>query len=352
MAKSEFLQLAQVYKNQTINGWFASEKLDGQRCFWDGGITIGLHADEVPWANTARDARLKTRPVATGLWSRYGKVIHAPKAWLAKLPPVLLDGELYLGRQSFQELRKIIADHEPGPGWKDVRFMVFDMPPREIIFADRVINNTNFKKSFNNICSWEQNQWDKKLWIGNLVPFRTRYSAIKKLEGIEAHEQIELPLHRPEDYVEVLLDRITDNGGEGLILKSPSSLYRTCRDHNLLKVKPVHDEVGTVVGFVAGKLSDNTRTVAGTADSKLRGLIGSLVIKTTGPKGSVTFNLSGLTDEERKWEEKYAQWAWDNPGKTTAGAQGKHFKIGDKVTFRYREWSDDGVPKEARFFRK
>jgi hypothetical protein len=32
--------------------------------------------------------------------------------------------------------------------------------------------------------------------------------------------------------------------------------------------------------------------------------------------------------------------------------QGKHFKVGDVVTFKYRELSDDGIPKEARYWRR
>jgi hypothetical protein len=44
----------------------------------------------------------------------------------------------------------------------------------------------------------------------------------------------------------------------------------------------------------------------------------------------VTVELSGMTDDERQ------------PG---------HFSLGDVVTFRYRELSDSGVPKEPRFIR-
>jgi len=35
-----------------------------------------------------------------------------------------------------------------------------------------------------------------------------------------------------------------------------------------------------------------------------------------------------------------------------AGTQGKHFKVGQVVTFIYRELSDEGIPKEARYFRQ
>jgi ATP-dependent DNA ligase len=41
MAKREFLMLAHKHEGQNILGWLYSEKLDGMRCFWDGGITRG-----------------------------------------------------------------------------------------------------------------------------------------------------------------------------------------------------------------------------------------------------------------------------------------------------------------------
>ena len=32
--------------------------------------------------------------------------------------------------------------------------------------------------------------------------------------------------------------------------------------------------------------------------------------------------------------------------------QGKSFKVGQTVTFKYRELTDDGIPKEARYWRR
>ena len=53
MARREFLQLADHYNphKHNVAGWFVSEKLDGQRCFWDGGISRGLPTEQVPWAS-------------------------------------------------------------------------------------------------------------------------------------------------------------------------------------------------------------------------------------------------------------------------------------------------------------
>ena len=49
--RREFLQQAKTYKNQNPAGWYVSEKLDGTRCFWDGGVTRGVPTESVPWAN-------------------------------------------------------------------------------------------------------------------------------------------------------------------------------------------------------------------------------------------------------------------------------------------------------------
>jgi putative hemolysin len=64
--------------------------------------------------------------------------------------------------------------------------------------------------------------------------------------------------------------------------------------------------------------------------------------------------LSGLTDEERRFSSsRQHQYASDHPGEfMPVHFSGDHFKVGDTVTFKYRELSDDGIPKEARYWRK
>src|SRR5690606_38659901 len=122
----EFLMLAHTYdaSKHMITGWMASEKLDGNRCMWDGGITRGMKKFNVPWANTDKDDRYVKQQYATGLWSRYGNVIHAPDEWLDQLPKILLDGELDCGNR--QTLVSIIKKLNPDPEeWKRVKFKVF-----------------------------------------------------------------------------------------------------------------------------------------------------------------------------------------------------------------------------------
>ena len=104
MPKREFCQLAHDYVSgkYTVAGQFYSEKLDGQRAIWDGGVSRGIPKAQVPYANNDRDGRYVNPPIATGLWTRYGNVVHAPDWILDQLPALPLDLELYAGRKRFQ----------------------------------------------------------------------------------------------------------------------------------------------------------------------------------------------------------------------------------------------------------
>ena len=59
MSKREFVMLAKDYdsKKYGIAGWFMSEKFDGMRDTWDGGVSRGKLASTIPWANTAKDKK-------------------------------------------------------------------------------------------------------------------------------------------------------------------------------------------------------------------------------------------------------------------------------------------------------
>lgn len=56
MAKRNFLMLAHTFKpgKHFPGGMFLSEKLDGIRCYWDGGISRGIPKANVPYANHDR----------------------------------------------------------------------------------------------------------------------------------------------------------------------------------------------------------------------------------------------------------------------------------------------------------
>ncbi len=343
MAKREFLQLAHVYKDEPISGWFMSEKLDGQRAFYDGGITRGTPVKDVPFANHEKDARYITQPVATGLWSRYGKTIQAPNWWLDMLPKMPLDGELYIERNSFQQLISATKHMVPGPEWKRVKYVVFDSPPLNIVLGDGEMDNINFKKRFLRIL-------DKLRYEPMICPTDYRFSNVNTFlrsmsenEVFKVHGQYELAhtFAKAREEIAISLNATAAGGGEGLMLRHPVSFWSPQRSRQLLKVKPVNDDEGVVIGYVAGRETDK--------GSKLLGLMGALILSY---KGKV-FELSGFTEAERRLNEAGTNFAVSNPGKKLPeGMECLAFPLGSSVTFKYRELTDDGLPKEARYWRK
>jgi len=104
------------------------------------------------------------------------------------------------------------------------------------------------------------------------------------------------------------LTRVEGLGGEGLMLRQPGSKYVAGRSSTLLKVKTFHDAEAVVVGHQAGA-------------GRHKGRMGALLVRL--PDG-VSFAIgTGFSDRERE----------------TPPA------IGTKVTFRYQELSDTGVPR-------
>ena len=355
MAKREFLMLAHVFDKEAHNprGWYMSEKLDGMRCYYDGGISRGLLASEIPWANTAKDGRYKSPLKSSGLWSRYGKPIQAPDWFLDQLPNFPLDGELWSGRGQFQTTMSTVKQLVPDERWKNIAYLVFDAPSYREVFCNGEIKNTNFKKTFVDVLSWIKKRPYNPLWLDIS---RTFITALRDIEvhlkdqckddtHVRLHKQILLPDARAEAlnvlYYEA--EKIVASGAEGVMLRKPGSFWSPSRTHTLLKCKPMNDAEGEVIGFTWGKETD--------LGSKLLGRMGAMIVQW----GEHRFKLSGFTDEERTvlgpnpYQEGMAHQGevcenWDY--------QLKHFKHRDTVTFHYRELTDEGIPKEARYMRK
>ena len=95
------LLLAHSWQNDIdLAGWWISEKLDGVRGYWDGGV----------------------------FRSRQGHVYHAPAWFTEHLPNVALDGELWLDRKAFQRTVSIVRRHDASELWREIKFVVFDAP--------------------------------------------------------------------------------------------------------------------------------------------------------------------------------------------------------------------------------
>lgn len=368
VVRREFLHLAHTYKPQkppragyNFAGWYLSEKLDGQRCFWDGGVTRGMKTTDVPWASVLDPKKpgkrkKKIRPDSTGLWSRYGNPIQAPEWFLNGLPCMPLDGELFAGRGNFQTAMSAVRkDHPIDDEWKQIQYAVYGSPPLEMVFRDGEIKNTNFHCSINcnDILSWISSNSDsfdqdyrrslecatfedELALLGDMIDDQTDFAYL--------HKQVKLPGVHAEavEVVEEQLLKVLHLGGEGIILRDGQSTWQPKRMAHMLKYKPYDDDEGTVTGFTSGRETNK--------GSKLLGMIGALILNYKGTR----LELAGLTNEERLfYSPEMSEHAEKHPGTDMpADFKGAHFKVGDTVQFKYRELSDDGIPKEARFFRE
>lgn len=104
-------------------------------------------------------------------------------------------------------------------------------------------------------------------------------------------------------------------GAEGLMLHHQDALYKTGRSSDLLKLKSYQDTEAEVIGYRPGK-------------GKYLGKVGALIVRT--PEGKEFAIGSGLTDELRA----------SPPA------------IGSVVTYRYNGFTQNGIPRFARFLRQ
>lgn len=281
--KREFMMKAHVYKDQDVLGWYWSQKLDGMRCFWDGGISIGNHL--ATWTS-------KTHMVGTGLWSNLGNSIKCPKWFTDGLPNVQLDGELYV--RDWKSTISACKTARPGPGWKDVTFNVFDIPSR--ILSAGYVNNRQLDGSLERPSC----RFDKAQEILINLP---------ETEFLRVHPQ-KIITHDTDLYG--ILEKHPD--WEGLMLRSPSSIWEPHRSHNLLKLKIKYDAEATVIGYKEG-------------ENAKEGSVGSLLVR----QGDKTFSVGGLSKEESVYG---------------------YFKNGDVITYTYKNLSSDGIPTPASFLRR
>ena len=309
MRNRELVMLAKDYiDGMSIGGWYYSEKLDGMRALWVPS-TRNKVKEDVPFANN-NDRFVR----CTGLWSRYGNIIPAPDSFLDKLPNLLLDGELYLGRNRFQELMGITRAFVNPKSWDSVKYCIFDSPNKNELLKEGKINNLNFKKvltGFDNL----PDDYLTSNWFD--ARYRGLVHRLISNDTIIIHNQVKLPL-RDVDANRIMigeLDRVCALGAEGLILRHEASIWEPKRSNMMLKVKQLLDSEATVRGYIPG-------------EGRLAGMVGSLIMDWNG----LVFNLSGFTDDERRNAKEL-------------------FPIGTVITFKYRELTDGGIPKEARYWR-
>lgn len=337
MPKNTFVMLAHKYdpKKHQIGGWYASEKLDGQRAYWVPE-TRGLRKGDVSFAGLLTlVGSLNPEHISTGLWSRLGNVIHAPDDFISKLPTSYsLDGELYADGEYRQDLRSIISRYVPDSRWDSVGYNVFDAPSLGKCFHDT---------------------------YNHLLMVKTQGMVFK--ENIRLHHQVRLPsaTEAAVEAMDAMLETVVAAGGEGVMLRNPWSMWVPHRLYDLLKVKPFDDDEGTVIGYTSGRATDK--------GSKLLGMMGALILDISHmpfdikhgeyvlikkPTKTRQLELSGFTEAERLLKGQEAiDWATANPGQVCPDwVEAAHFSRGDRVTFKYRGLTKDGIPSEARYWRR
>ena len=318
MARRVLLMLATPinFDKHTFGGWYMSEKLDGGRCFWDGGLTRGIATVHVPWAGLldpkTGQPKKKVKPISTGLWSRYGNPIMAPDWWLNQLPSVPLDGELWAGHGKFQQVMSTIRKDKPlDEQWKEIQYGIFGTPDFEVFGQDGEIKIPNQLTDIRGVTQFMAAIPDERVsdWrsLGGNPSFSAELSHLN--EWVDNFNEVTFLIRQtkpPEDNDEALgmvlaeKEKIILSGGEGLFLRDPEQSWTPKRVKGCLKIKGALDDEGTVVGFTSGAKTDK--------GSKLLGLIGALILDYKGHR----LELSGLTNQEREFAAE-SQYHWDMP---------------------------------------
>lgn len=359
-------------------GMLMSEKLDGSRCWWDGGITRGVATVDVPWANIFdKDGvtlKKKIKEFASGLWTRYGNPMQAPEWFLDELPKgESLDGEMYAGHGNFQYVQKATRRDVPqDEQWEGIAFHVFGCPTYAQVLQDGLIklsgNVTYTREIDQSTClqfvacasmpgasGGEHLARLDSLRLAPSLPFADELERVKAI--CEANDSglcvpVRHTVCQSSDEVLRLAKEVDEAGGEGMMLRELDSIWFPKRRNFILKVKPRHDSEATVVGFVAGRQGKT---------GLLLGKLGTIVVDWYGDETAtcgvldepIRFELgTGLTFADRLLELGDRMFATDHPGKAMPLCRRTPtFKLGDRVTFSYRELSDDGVPKEGSYMR-
>lgn len=206
-----------------VSNYLISEKLDGVRGRWTG----------------------------EHLETRNGNRIHAPTWFTAGWPAVPLDGELWIARGRFEDISGIARKLDPiDAEWRQVKFMVFDLPAHAGPFAER-------------------------LEAMRAVITAADVASLVVIEHFRVHDTSEL---------DARLHEVVDAGGEGLMLHHQDNRYIAGTSPGLLKYKPWQEGEAVVVAHLPGQ-------------GKYQGMTGALLVETAdGRKFRVG---SGLSDAER-----------------------------------------------------
>jgi DNA ligase-1 len=101
------MTLLSDWDGRKLDAWYATEKYDGCRGYWDGYT----------------------------MWTRNGNIVKLPEAFRAALPAIALDGEIWAGRGQFTEARLAT---QYGHFTPNIRYAVYDAPDIENDWRNRM----------------------------------------------------------------------------------------------------------------------------------------------------------------------------------------------------------------------
>ena len=219
------LALAKVYQQtEEIDRYWVSEKLDGVRAYWDGKKLI----------------------------SRQGNVYNAPEWFIKSFPTQPLDGELWIKRSTFEQLISTVRKDKPiDSEWKQVRYMIFDLPGSGSNFTERLTELHQLLDDHDN-------------------PYCQLITQYRVADHAELQEKLNI---------------VIKARGEGLMLHRGDSTYKAGRTSDILKVKTYQDAEAIVIAHLPGK-------------GKYEGMLGAVLVEI--PDGKRFKIGTGFKDKDRK----------------------------------------------------
>lgn len=267
-------------------GWYWSEKFDGYRAQW-------MDDDQE-------------------FYSRAMKLFISPEWFKLAMPPkVRIDGELWVGRENFEHMGVVRRKEPEDEDWIPVKFMAYDLPDVDKPFSERI-------KILNKVVKDNE----------------TRWKIIRK-KFPEPFNELECPLVfapqtkiKSEEQMMEAYKKITQKGGEGIMIKQGESAYCDGRSSLMLKLKPSFDEEGIIVDYSEGK-------------GKYTGLLGGFVCQPL--KNMDTYHL---IDKDKNHE--YTVSGMDD-------AVRENYKethpVGTVITITHSGRTAAGKPRFARYMR-
>ncbi len=296
-----------------------SRKFNGFCVVWDGGLTRGMKADDVPWYKRGGD---KKEMISTGLWTlgraSGPKVVHAPKSWLDKLPiGVPIQGELWKD-DDLEYIKTHCKRHSVKPiYWNGVKILAFGIKPYE---------------TFDGI---EEFDLEKDLFYENR-PTKQLLHLAKDYgpSPTKVWEWVEMTKINSKQQALDLISSFETLPWEGIMFADLTAKYENKRSYNVLKHKPSFEDEAIMTGIEMGKTGSRVGTIGAyiadyTITEKCQYICGfkkSFIGKT------VQIRISGLNGDE---------WELDNPA----------FIKGQHIPFSYKMFSVHGVPQSSNLYR-